>query len=85
MKLVSKLLTNLKMREMKLVSILISYIMLKNYQTHQEKSSILSIGVIHTKGLRDVIYTPLTIHTSLVVTQSILSSSTNFFPMELAT
>ena len=33
MKLVSKLLTNLKMREMKLVSILISYIMLKNYQT----------------------------------------------------
>lgn len=83
MKLVSKLLTNLKMREMKLVSILISYIMLKNYQTHQEKSLIwmtavihtkgllsfiLSIGVIHTKGLRDVIYTPLTIHTSLVVT-----------------
>lgn len=31
-------------------------------------SFILSIGVIHTKGLRDVIYTPLTIHTSLVVT-----------------
>ena len=48
-------------------------------------SFILSIGVIHTKGLRDVIYTPLTIHTSLVVTLSILSSSTNFFPMELAT
>lgn len=31
-------------------------------------SFILSIGVIHTKGLMDVIYTPLTIHTSLVVT-----------------
>ena len=49
MKLVSKLLTNLKMREMKLVSILISYIMLKNYQTHQEKSLIWMTAVIHIK------------------------------------